>query len=200
VVPFSQQAQTIQSLLPPSISVTDVFASSMSASAAQQAVLNGINNGALLVNYDGHGSVEVWSDENLLTSALASPLTNGPRLPVFVIMNCLNGYFQDVFTVSMAESLLLANNGGAVAVWASSSLTSPGPQFQMDQAFTSAVFTPGETIGDAIQAAKSTITDSDVRRTFILFGDPSQRLQIPGAAQAPSSSSSRRVSSRRASH
>ncbi|HEY1799727.1 MAG TPA: C25 family cysteine peptidase [Terriglobales bacterium] len=197
VVPFTQQAQTIQSLLPPSISVTDVFASSMTASAAQQAVLNGINNGALLVNYDGHGSVEVWSDENLLTSALASSLTNGPRLPMFVIMNCLNGYFQDVYTVSMAESLLLANNGGAVAVWASSSLTSPGPQFQMDQAFTSAVFTPGETIGDAIQAAKSAITDSDVRRTFILFGDPSQRLQTPAAAPT---SSSHKGSARRASH
>ncbi len=199
IVPFTQQAQTIQSLLPPSISVTDVFASSMTASAAQQAVLNGINNGQLLVNYDGHGSVEVWSDENLLTSAAASSLTNGPRLPMFVIMNCLNGYFQDVFTVSMAESLLLANNGGAVAVWASSSLTSPGPQFQMDQAFTTAVFTPGETIGDAIQSAKSAITDTDVRRSFILFGDPSQRLQIPGTAPT-SSSSSRRGSSRRASH
>ncbi len=197
VVPFSQQAQTIQSLLPPSISATDVFASSMTASAAQQAVLNGINNGALLVNYDGHGSVEVWSDENLLTSALASSLTNGPRLPVFVIMNCLNGYFQDVYTVSMAESLLLANNGGAVAVWASSSLTSPGPQFQMDQTFTSAVFTPGETIGDAIQAAKGAITDSDVRRSFILLGDPSQRLQIPAAAPT---SSSHRASARHASH
>ena len=198
VVPFSQQAQTIQSLLPPSISVTDVFASSMTASAAQQAVLDGINNGQLLVNYDGHGSVEVWSDENLLTSALASSLTNGPRLPVFVIMNCLNGYFQDVYTVSMAESLLLANNGGAVAVWASSSLTSPGPQFQMDQAFTSAVFTPGETIGDAIQTAKKTISDSDVRRTFILFGDPSQRMQIPRTA--PTSSSSRPGNSHRFSH
>lgn len=199
VVPFSQQAQTIQSLLPPYISVTDVFASSMSASAAQQAVLNGINNGDLLVNYDGHGSVEVWSDENLLTSAEASSLTNGQRLPVFVIMNCLNGYFQDVFTVSMAESLLLANNGGAVAVWASSSLTAPEPQFQMDQAFTSAVFTPGETIGDAIQTAKKAIIDSDVRRTFILFGDPTQRLQIPAVAST-SSSASRKGSSHRPSH
>jgi hypothetical protein len=69
----------------------------------------------------------------------------------------------------------------------------------MDQAFTTAVFTPGETIGDAIQSAKSAITDTDVRRSFILFGDPSQRLQIPGTAPT-SSSSSRRGSSRRASH
>lgn len=185
VVPFTQQAQAIQSLLPPSLAVTDVFASSMTPDAARQAVLAAINSGQLLVNYDGHGSVEVWSDENLLTDDAASSLTNGSRLPVFVIMNCLNGYFHDVFTESMAESLLLSNNGGAVAVWASSGLTSPDPQFQMDEAFTKAVFAPGETLGDAIQTAKSTIADSDVRRTFILFGDPLMHLQTP--AISPSS-------------
>lgn len=197
VVPFTQEAQTIQSLFPPTISVTDVFASSMTETDAQQGVLNGINNGQLLVNYDGHGSVEVWSDENLMTDDIAATLTNGPRLPVFVIMNCLNGYFQDVFTESMAESLLLSPNGGAVAVWASSSLTSPGPQFQMDEAFTTAVFTPGEALGDAIQNAKSQITDSDVRRTFILFGDPLMHLQAPTAS---GSSSATKTKSRRPVH
>jgi uncharacterized repeat protein (TIGR01451 family) len=179
VVPFTQQAQTIQLLLPPSLNVTDVFATSLSEIAAQQGVVDAINNGQLLVNYDGHGSVEVWSDENLMTDDVASSLTNGSRLPMFVIMNCLNGYFQDVFTESLAESLLLSNNGGAVAVWASSGLTSADPQFQMDKAFTSAVFTSGETLGDAIQTAKGAITDTDVRRTFILFGDPMMKLKQP---------------------
>jgi uncharacterized repeat protein (TIGR01451 family) len=198
IVPFTQQAQTIQSLLPPSLTVTDVFASSMTPDAARQAVLAAINNGQLLVNYDGHGSVEVWSDENLMTDETASSLTNGSRLPVFVIMNCLNGYFHDVFTESMAESLLLSNNGGAVAVWASSGLTSPDPQFQMDEAFTKVVFAPGETLGDAIQAAKNTISDSDVRRTFILFGDPLMHLQRP--AVSPSSTQRRGRSLRSSSH
>jgi uncharacterized repeat protein (TIGR01451 family) len=179
VVPFTQQAQTIQSLLPPSLNVTDVFAAALSETAAQQGVLDAINDGQLLVNYDGHGSVEVWSDENLMTDDIAASLTNGTRLPMFVMMNCLNGYFQDVFTESLAESLLLSNNGGAVAAWASSGLTSPDPQFQMDRAFTTAVFTPGERLGDAIQTAKSAITDTDVRRTFILFGDPMMKLKQP---------------------
>jgi hypothetical protein len=187
VVPFTQQAQTIQSLLPPSLNVTDVFATTLSETAAQQGVVDAINDGQLLVNYDGHGSVEVWSDENLMTDDIATSLTNGLRLPMFVIMNCLNGYFQDVFTESLAESLLLSNNGGAVAVWASSGLTSPDPQFQMDKAFSTAVFTPGERLGDAIQAAKQSITDTDVRHTFILFGDPMMQLKQP--PQIPSSSS-----------
>ncbi len=107
-------------------------------------------------------------------------------------MNCLNGYFQDVFTESLAESLLLSPNGGAVAVWASSGLTSPDPQFQMDKVFTAAAFMPGERLGDAIQTAKSAITDADVRRTFILFGDPMVKLKpLPQISSSSSSSASK---------
>jgi hypothetical protein len=38
-------------------------------------------------------------------------------------------------------------------------------------------------LGSAILAAKSGVTDADVRRTWILFGDPSMRLQF--SAEAP---------------
>lgn len=44
-------------------------------------------------------------------------------MPVYFLMDCLNGFFQDVYTESLAESLLPAPHGGAVGVWASSGLT-----------------------------------------------------------------------------
>ena len=71
--------------------------------------------------------MEVWSGDDLFDDAAATSLTNGSQLPVFLIMNCLNGFFQDVYTESLAESLLLAKNGGAVAVWASSGLNQANP-------------------------------------------------------------------------
>src|SRR5579885_2953462 len=101
------------------MNVTDVFAGMVGAETARQQLLAGIQNGQLLVNYNGHGSVEVWGGSDLFDDATASSLTNGNRLPVFVIMNCLNGFFHDVYTQSLAESLMLAQNGGAIAVWAS---------------------------------------------------------------------------------
>jgi len=183
---FTQQAQAIQALLPQSMAVSNVFVSTLGSSAARQAVIDGINSGKLLVNYNGHGSVEVWSGADLLDDASASALTNGSRLPVFVVMNCLNGYFHDVYTQSLAEALLLAKDGGAVAVWASSGLTSPEPQFQMDQAFTRSLtgqVTP--VLGDAIRSAKQSITDADVRRTFILFGDPLLRVWPLAPSRSP---------------
>jgi uncharacterized repeat protein (TIGR01451 family) len=179
-VSFSHAAQAVQRMLPQTMNVTDVFASAVGPTTARQDLLTGINNGQLLVNYNGHGSVQIWSGSDLFDDTAAASLTNGNRLPVFVIMNCLNGFFHDVYTQSLAESLMLARNGGAVAVWASSGLTVPDPQFQMDQTLMQTLFSqPSITLGDAVLFAKSGIGDQDVRRTFILFGDPLMRLKQP---------------------
>lgn len=180
---FTQESQAVQQLLPQTITATDVFAGILGTSTAQQNLINGINNGKLFVNYNGHGSVEVWSNGGLFNDTAASSLTNGSKLPLFVIMNCLNGFFHDVYTQSMAEALMLAPNGGAVSVWASSGLTAPDPQFAMNKNLAQNLFlNPSLTVGDAVLAAKSSITDLDVRKTFILFGDPALHLQLPMAA------------------
>jgi uncharacterized repeat protein (TIGR01451 family) len=177
---FSQQSLAVQNLLPQNITATDVFAGTLGTATARQNLLDGINNGQLLVNYNGHGSVEVWSGGGLFNDTQAATLTNGNKLPLFVIMNCLNGFFHDVYTQSMAEALMLAPNGGAVAVWASSGLTAPDPQFAMDRKLAQTLFSNSTVpLGDAVLAAKSSISDQDVRKTFIFFGDPAMRLQVP---------------------
>jgi hypothetical protein len=95
---------------------------------------------------------------------------------------------DDVYTESLATALMISPNGGAVAVWASSGLTAPSPQFQMDQTLVKTLAgSPWMPVGDAIMLAKSGIADQDVRRTFILFGDPTMRLKWPqGIAPATS--------------
>jgi hypothetical protein len=65
--------------------------------------------------------------------AAASTLSNGTRLPVFLIMDCLNGFFHDVYTESLAESLMLAKNGLAAEqnrqlVFAPTGKLQPQPQ------------------------------------------------------------------------
>ena len=185
---FTSAAQAVQGLMPQSITPTDVFVHDLSITAARQNLLDDLNNGQLIVNYNGHGSVEVWSGSDLFDDTAASSLTNGDKLPLFVIMNCLNGFFHDVTTESMATALMLSPSGGAAAVWASSGLTPPDPQFQMDQALVKTVFSQlNITLGDAVRSAKSGISDQDVRRTFILFGDPLLRLNLPQTTspQAP---------------
>lgn len=157
--------------MPPSLTASHIKAASTPNAAA--AILGAFNNGSLIVNYTGHGSVEIWS--NLFSSYNATALTNGTKLPFVVAMNCLNGYFHDLYTDSLGEALLRNPNGGAVSVWASSALTAPHLQTQMNAELYRHVFTMP--IGDAIIKAKQSVTDLDVRRTFILFGDPTLRLR-----------------------
>ena len=182
-VSFSQESAALQKLLPSSLNVNDLFVDTAGPAAVRQGILSGIQSGQLLVDYNGHGSVEIWGGSDLFDDTAASTLNNGNRLPLFVMMNCLNGFFHDVFTQSLASSLLLSQNGGAVAVWASSGLSAPDPQFQMNQALMRNLFA-GQPValGDAVLSAKQGIADPDARRTFILFGDPLLHIKQPAGA------------------
>jgi hypothetical protein len=180
---FTSEAQFANSNLPSTLSSSQILADGKDPDSVRQQIISSINSGALLVNYTGHGSTEQWSFANIFDNDAASALSNGQRLPVFLLMDCLNGFFQDVYSQSLAESLLLAPNGGAVAVWASSGFTNSPPQSSMNQAFLNALkANPALTLGKAAMAAKLTVNDKDVRRTWILFGDPSMKLQFASAA------------------
>jgi hypothetical protein len=125
----------------------------------------------------GHGSLGVWRGD-LLTVNDAESLINGLQLPLFVNMTCLNGFFQDPSGDSIAEALLKAQGGGAIAAWASSGFTEPDKQAAMNKEMIRLLFSgEGLTIGEAVKRAKASITDMDIRRTWILFGDPSTRLK-----------------------
>src|SRR5205807_4244048 len=90
--------------------------------AAREELLAQFNQGALLVDFIGHGSIDIWSSGGLFAGSDAASLHNEGRLPFVVAMTCLNGYFQDAFETSLAQDLLGAPGGGAVGVFASSSL------------------------------------------------------------------------------
>ncbi len=137
------------------------------AASTPAALIAKLNQGPFLVNYMGHGSVEVW--DGLFSDTDATALTN-QQLSIYVSMNCLNGFFHDLYTESLAESLIKAPSGGAVAVWASSTLSSFDPQATLNREFLKRL--ARTSLGEAAAAAKAAITDIDARRTWILFGDP----------------------------
>ena len=148
-----------------------IFRSQGDDETTRTRIIDSINEGKLLVNYIGHGSVEFWRG-GVFSSDDVAALTNGARLPFFVAMTCLNGFFHDPFpTESLAESLLKAEQGGAIAVWASSGLTEPEGQSLMNKKLIPLLFDgQSRTLGEATMKAKTATKDQDVRRTWILFG------------------------------
>jgi hypothetical protein len=172
---FEGHTAALKTVLPGYLGVSEISEGSL---GAHDQLLNSLNAGVGLVNYFGHGSVEVWAG-GLLDSSDATALTNLPYLPFVVSMTCLNGYFvDDAYGESLATALMKAPAGGAIAVWASSGLTESPGQASLDTALIRALYgNPPPTLGEAAAAAKRAVSDMDVRRTWILFGDPATKLQ-----------------------
>lgn len=176
---FESVNSSLRSAIPRNVLVREINRGRDGA-AAEGEFVAGLDQGQKIVNYVGHGSVDQWKGR-LLTSASASGLTNSRHLPLFVMMTCLNGYFQDAALESLAESLMKNGRGGASAVWASSGMTSPTEQSVLNQQMFRLVLDAANagslTLGEATVKAKSAVSDSDIRRTWILFGDPTMRLR-----------------------
>jgi autotransporter-associated beta strand protein len=176
---FEAAADGLQTLLPTGSSVTRVNRGTQDAATVRSQILAGVNAGPLVVNWTGHGSIDVWTGDGLLRGTDAPSLTNGSRLPLFVMMTCLNGYYEGTGLDSLAESVLKAEQGGAYAVWASSGMTEPNAQAQANRELYRIIFSEGGAVrlGDAVRRAKAATTDRDVRTTWVFFGDPSSRLR-----------------------
>ena len=173
---FAAIGGSLAALLPGDMQVQEVVRGTSDDATVKNQILAAINQGKTIVNYNGHGSVNQWRG-NILTNADAAGMTNSQRLAFFVMMTCLNGYFDDPVLDSLAESLL-KSSGGAAAVWASAAQCEPGAQEQLNQELYRLLFNGGSlTVGEAAARAKQVVTDADVRRSWVLFGDPAMRLK-----------------------
>jgi len=174
---FEHTTAELISLIPTDLRITQVYRGRLDPEKARGSLLEALYRKQFLVNYVGHGSVNQWRG-NLLTTDDALALRN-EHLPMFVMMTCLNGYFHDAALDSLGESLLKAERGGAVAVWASSGMTMPEDQALLNKELYRLLFNRDSalTLGEAVMRAKSSSLSFDVRRTWILLGDPAMKLK-----------------------
>jgi hypothetical protein len=163
--------------LVPSMATEQVLVRELGPEGARTAVVNAINSGVDLVNYVGHGSVQSWSGDVLAVDALGM-ITNTADPAIFTMMNCMNGYFFDAALDSLAEALL-THPSGAVAVFASTGITGWAPQEDLMVVFYDLMenTTGGLTLGQAVHEAKAASQVEEIRRTWVLLGDPMIRVR-----------------------
>ncbi len=172
---MGQQFETSNLLLKgllPSLNADDVVVRELGNEAARAAVLEALNQGVDLVSYVGHGSVQTWSG-SILAVDMLDQLSPEANPAVFTMMNCMNGYFFDAALDSLAEGLL-AVDGGAVAVFAPTGMAGYSPQEPMMAALFEMLETnsDGVTLGEVVAVAKQAAGSDDVRRTWVVLGDP----------------------------
>lgn len=177
---FEAAAASVKRQFPPRTMVVELLRSQMDDATLRAAIIDVMNRGPKIVNYIGHGSSGLWRG-NIFSAADAAGLTNRDGLSFALTMTCLNGLFQEAIGDSLAEALIKSEQGGAVAIWASSALTRPDGQAAINHEVVRQVFSMEKgrrlTIGEATTRAKAATPDGDVRRSWILFGDPTTRLR-----------------------
>ena len=158
--------------------------------ATQAAIVNAINDGRLMVSYIGHASPEFGAYEQLLHKNSIDTLINLGKLPFFVPMTCLDGYFIFPSTPgfdysSIAEIAVRTNDKGAIASFSPTGLGVASGHDILEKGLFEAIFYDNVTqIGPATTQAKIYLyANSGAFRelidTYLLFGDPYTRLQVP---------------------
>jgi hypothetical protein len=143
------------------------------------AMLAQADTGKFMIHYSGHGSVSFWAVSTFFHRDDAFAMSNGNNLTIFNLLTCLNGYFPNNATDSFVEGALKAPNGGAVATWASTGLTTPDVQDVMATRYYQKINDGSiERMGDLIRDAKTTLVyGRDVRLSWALLGDPTLRVK-----------------------
>lgn len=165
-------------------------------------IKKGFDDGALIVEYAGHGGISTWADEGIFRLQDAVALRN-KYLPFIITTTCLNGQFdkpQEFGRHCLSEEFLLGKYG-AIASLSASRLTYAqanadfdddlflamfvSEPFEAKQGITEIASIPS-TIGKIVNDAKiSFITRKNNDRytlgteQYILFGDPATRLAAP---------------------
>ena len=165
-------------------------------------IKKGFDDGALILEYAGHGGISTWADEGIFRLQDAVALRN-KHLPFIITTTCLNGQFdkpQEFGKHSLSEEFLLGKYG-AIASLSASRLTYAQANAEFDDDLFLAMFVrePFEAKQGVTEIASippsigKIINDAKIRfitrinndrwtagtEQYILFGDPATRLPIP---------------------
>jgi hypothetical protein len=185
---FEAISEQLAARVPYYYTVDKVYAADYPPEDPTVDISDAINSGRVLVNYAGHGNVDmwgVWQGGHMFDASDVRALDNINKLPVVSVANCLNGYFVGSH-VSLAEEFMRLQNKGAVATWAPTGLGFPFAHRELVREFYEAIFADDiYDLGAATTAAKAVIYAQggslwdELIQTFVLFGDPATQLVIP---------------------
>jgi len=153
---------------------------------ATEAINNTVNNGALILNYMGHGGPKGWSQERVLKVSDIETWTNREQLPLLITATCSFTGYDDPSIVSAGEEAMQKANGGVVGLFTTVRAVYASANKRLVDAVFDVIFEKvdgqPQTFGDIITRAKNQSADSQGvtnDRKFSLIGDPSQQIAIP---------------------
>jgi hypothetical protein len=148
-------------------------------------IVNGWNEGRLVINYTGHGSTDLWAHEHIFERQVSIPLLNNKNKYTFLtIASCDLARWDDPYGISAAEQLINEPNKGAIGVVAAVRPVYAAPNATFNNLFWDNFTFLKDTlnlpirVGKAMFNTKQTLfLDNDLK--FALLCDPSLRVAVP---------------------
>ena len=142
-----------------------------------------VTEGALMINYTGHGGETGWTGEKVLQISDIQKWTNLYNLPIFITASCEFSRYDDPDRISAGEYILINEKGGGIALYTTSRLAFSNTNFGLNKSMCKFAFENENghyhRLGDIIRLAKIDNGSIPNNRNFILLGDPALKLSIP---------------------
>ena len=141
-----------------------------------------LQNGALMMNYCGHGAAYAMSHELVMKlTDFESQQSN--YLPLWMTASCDIMPF-DGQEENIGETVMLNSKGGGIAFFGTTRTVYTNYNEAMNLAFTKYVLSPGMPIGEAVRLAKCELVEKSSDLTcnklqYTLLGDPALQLNTP---------------------
>lgn len=151
---------------------------------ATQNILENFDNGALIINYTGHGSEKIWADEQVFTDFDIAELDN-KLYPFLVTATCEFGRHDDPNNISSAEMVLKKEKSGSIGLITSARPVNSGTNYDLNSAFYNALFARDSAngklpiLGEVFRNTKNNSMNDVANRNFSLMADPSLTLALP---------------------
>ena len=160
----------------------EMTASGTAYPVAKKKFFDQLQQGALLVNYSGHGATTSITHEKLFMLADAESV-NMKRLPVWVTATCDFSRFDD-YNTSAGEALLLNPNGGASALFTTTRVVYSDGNLSLNTELIKNLFVKHSDgtryrMGDVMKLAKCELGAQLNKLNFVLLGDPAMTMSYP---------------------
>lgn len=149
---------------------------------AKRKLFSLLNSGLMVLNYTGHGGVNGWATEQIVTKFDIESLVM-KKLPLWVTATCDFSRFDD-FVTTAGEGALLNSKGGGIALITTTRVVYSGPNFSLNSEVIKLLFSKNADgtrlrLGDIMRRTKSQLSGDQNKLNFTLLGDPALKLAYP---------------------
>ncbi|HTK80877.1 MAG TPA: type IX secretion system sortase PorU [Bacteroidota bacterium] len=150
------------------------------------AIVNQMNQGTVVLNFNGHGNPRVWTHEQVFVRETDfANLSNKGKYFFLVAATCNYSHFDMLNDQSGGEILTGMPGAGAIAVFSATRPVFAGENFELNSALDTKMFETGpsgnvvsQRLGDIVYFVKQIYTYENDRKYFLL-GDPTLHLAFP---------------------